>query len=55
MSEAKPTRKDGRPLLWDHPVTAEDEIEIYTGPMPDGVTCVYRSAERPYEAWMEDI
>lgn len=55
MSDEIRVRKDGRPLVWDHLVTAEDEIEIYTGPIPDGVTCVYRSSERPFEAWMDDI
>lgn len=27
MSGEVPVRKDGRPLYFDHPVTAEDEIE----------------------------
>lgn len=35
-------RKDGRPLVWGHPVTAEDEIEYYDGPLPPGGTrCVF--------------
>lgn len=44
-------RKDGRPLYFNHPVTAEDEIEIYDGPLPEGVvTCGYRSRGPLHEA-----
>lgn len=50
------TRKDGRPLVWEHPVTAEDEIEIHYGPIPDGaITCGLRRKRDDYEAWMDDI
>jgi len=55
MSDQPLVRKDARPLVWDHPVTAEDEIEMYYGPVPDGAVCVYRSKEPRYEAWMDDI
>lgn len=30
MSDEARVRKDGRPLYFDHPVTAEDEIEYLT-------------------------
>lgn len=50
------TRKDGRPLITEHPVRPEEFIEIYDGPIPaDAVTCAYRSREPAYEAWMEDF
>ncbi len=36
------TRKDGRPLVTEHPVKPEDFIEYYDGPIPDGGTrCVF--------------
>lgn len=49
-------RKDGRPLVWEHPVTAEDEIE-YLGKVeiPSDATCVMRRRKPDYEAWMDDI
>lgn len=50
------TRKDGRPLVWDHPVTAEDEIEcLGKVEIPADVTCRYRSREPRHEAWMDDF
>ncbi|GAA1147786.1 hypothetical protein GCM10009651_35620 [Microbacterium natoriense] len=48
-------RKDGRELVTDYPVKPEEFIEIYRGPIPEDVTCVYRSREPRYEAWMDDI
>lgn len=49
-------RRDGRPLVTEHPVRPEEFIEINDGPIPDGViVCGYRSSEPPYEAWMDDI
>lgn len=48
-------RKDGRPLVWDHPVTAEDEIE-YVGrvEIPADATRCRGSREDVVEAWMFD-
>lgn len=48
-------RKDGRELVTEYPVKAEEYIEIYDGPIPDDAVCMYRSREPRYEAWMDDI
>lgn len=49
-------RKDGRPLVTEHPVRPEEFIEYYDGPTPtDGLVCGYRRTEPEYEAWMDDI
>jgi hypothetical protein len=35
-------RRDGRPLITEHPVKPEDKVDYYDGPMPDGGTrCVF--------------
>lgn len=49
------TRKDGRPLVWDHPVTAEDEIEYLSAEeerVLRGTAC--KSSRDTDEAWMYD-
>ncbi|MFF1540515.1 hypothetical protein ACFVWL_10565 [Microbacterium sp. NPDC058269] len=56
MSEEMRVRKDGRPLVTEHPVRPEEFLEIYDGPLPEGaILCGYRSSEPRYEAWMDDI
>lgn len=49
------TRKDGRPLVWDHPVTAEDEIEYLPADEERALraTACKPSRDRD-EAWMYD-
>lgn len=49
------TRKDGRPLVWDHPVTAEDEIEYLTREEERAVRGTLCAPIRDTgEAWMFD-
>lgn len=55
MSDEMRVRKDGRPLITEHPVTWQDEIEIYDGPIPDDVIQCRASREPRYEAWMDDF
>lgn len=48
-------RKDGRPLVWDHPVTAEDEIEYLSADDERdlrGTVC--KRSKEDVEAWMFD-
>lgn len=48
-------RKDGRPLVWDHPVTAEDEVEYLSADEEwelRGTLC--KGADDDAEAWMFD-
>lgn len=57
MSDEVRVRKDGRPLVTEHPVTAMDEIE-YLGHVPspervNGIACGLRGDR--HEAWMDDI
>jgi len=48
------TRKDGRQLVWDHPVTAEDEIEYYDGPIPEGgIACRLEGLREDSDDWMD--
>lgn len=55
MNEQR-VRKDGRPLVTEHPVRPEEFIEFYDGPIPkDAIMCGLRRSEREYEAWMDDI
>lgn len=49
-------RKDGRPLVTEHPVTAMDEIEILEKvDIPEDAIVCRKSREPEYEAWMDDI
>lgn len=55
MTDQPATRKDGRKLYYDSPVTAMDEIE-YMGKVeiPEGAITCRGSREDDLEAWMFD-
>jgi hypothetical protein len=50
-------RKDGRPLVTEHPITGEDMIDVVTDPAPVDeslIVCALRRERDPLEdAWME--
>lgn len=49
------TRKDGRPLVWEHPVTAEDEIEYLSADDERALRATLCKPSRDVgEAWMYD-
>ena len=56
MTEENRVRKDGRPLVAEHPVRPEEFVEHYDGPTPTGdIVCGYRRTGPDYEAWMDDV
>lgn len=48
-------RKDGRPLVWDHPVTAMDRVTYYEGPLPEGgISCKMEGLLEDDDSWMDE-
>lgn len=55
MSDEARVRKDGRPLVTEHPVTAEDYIGyLGTVGVPNDATRCRGSRDDAVEAWMLD-
>lgn len=46
-------RKDGRPLVTEHPVTAQDFVDYYDGPIPPGGFGCKLDFEEEDESWMD--
>lgn len=54
MTEDIRVRKDGRPLVTEHPVRPEDFIEYYDGPLPEGGIACKLDFEDEDDGWMDD-
>lgn len=48
-------RRDGRPLVTEHPVKPEDFVEYYEGPIPEGAIACKLGFDDDYEEWMDDV
>lgn len=53
MSDETRVRKDGRPLVTEHPVTARDRVSYYDGPLPEGGIACKLDFEEEDESWMD--
>lgn len=53
MSDEVRVRKDGRPLVTEHPVTARDRVSYYDGPLPEGGIACELDFEEEDDGWMD--
>lgn len=56
MSDEVRVRKDGRPLVTEHPLAWQDMIDVVEDvEIPEDAIVCRRSREPAFEAWMWDV
>lgn len=53
MSDEVRVRKDGRPLVTERPVTAQDRVSYHDGPLPEGGIACNLDFEEEDGGWMD--